>query len=567
MAYQQLKEAVDAHQKDESLILADSLLALLTNDGDNACPYFDSITYERGEALEFSNRWAEALELYYALMRSAEVNEHWALLAETQLSAARVHESIGRGPDCLRYLNLARDNIKSHNLGPANSRFHVRFASYHRIHDSRDTAYQYALKAIELGREYNRYRSELDGNLVAGITSPDPEKAIGHLQDAARMYLKRGSFLGASWQKSSIASKYVLLDRFSEAHLELDSAFYYLSQTQVDSISYYDYIYRLYDRRAYIFTKENKFDSAFHYQGIARSAEQLTGDRANQTAISEREIAFAIEREQQKVAFEQQRSRLLGGVLIAGGLALIFLLFLLFNNRRKRREIALQNEIIGTQNSELNTAVERQRTLIYEIHHRVKNNLQLVMSLLTLQGRQAESTNVQQQLDQMANRVRSIALIHEQLYQTEEFADLHLPTYMERLAKHFASLPDDGRRFDLQLDIIDTRLNLETVMPIGLICAELIGNSLKYARRDQEKLKLNVSIQPTENSASISAYLLKYQDNGPGYPEGTLSSKIGSMGRLLIQSMTRQLRASNESFNDHGAVFKLVFQEKVVSNS
>ncbi|MEL6805002.1 MAG: sensor histidine kinase, partial [Bacteroidota bacterium] len=394
----------------------------------------------------------EALELYYDLIRRTEANRHWGLMAETQLSVARAHESIGRGGDCLRYLRAARNNIKSHELGPANSRFHVRYASYQRIFASRDTAYQYALQAIQLGRKYNRYRSELDGNLVAGITSPDVETAIRHLQNATQMYLKKDNALGASWQKGSMSTKYLSLGQFQAAHRELDSSFYYLRQANVDSISYYDYIYRLYDRRAVLFTQENKFDSAYHYQGLAREAEQLTGDRANQTVISEKEIAFAIEKQQQKLAFEQQRYRILRWVLIIGGLSLVFLSYLLYNNRKKRQEISRQNAIIGQQNSDLSIAVDRQRTLIYEIHHRVKNNLQLVMSLLTLQGRRADTTATQLQLEQMANRVRSIALIHEQLYQTEEFADLHLPTYMERLAQHFASLPGDGGRFDLHLD-------------------------------------------------------------------------------------------------------------------
>ena len=202
----------------------------------------------------------------------------------------------------------------------------------------------------------------------------------------------------------------------------------------------------------------------------------------------------------------------------------------------------------------------RQSLLISEVHHRVKNNLQLVMSLLTLKGRKIPEAHVQVHFDDLASKVNSIALIHEHLYRAEAFDQVNLRDYLRELSNHFQALQHDPQPFAIHLEAEALLLNLETVLPLGIIVAELISNSLKYARLPDEPLTLSISVQQQQYQ-----YFFRYQDNGPGYPGGTLTPKPDSMGGMLISSMVRQLLAESRTHNAEGAVFTLSFREKPIS--
>ncbi|MCB0640160.1 MAG: sensor histidine kinase, partial [Phaeodactylibacter sp.] len=277
----------------------------------------------------------------------------------------------------------------------------------------------------------------------------------------------------------------------------------------------------------------------------------------NQEAISQKEILFNIEKEQEKVQFERQRSLYLRSGLVLLAVLLAILIFLLLINIKRKRFIARQKDLISNQNKDLNNSLHRQSLLLTEIHHRVKNNLQLIISLLDLQGRRGEGTLRQHHLQELADKVYSIALIHEQLYRSGELEKIELKSYFEEIVTHFRARRTSGD-FQIELDIMPLKLNLETAFPLGVICTELISNSLKYARTDQQ-LKLSLSLLP-----EAADYQFCYQDNGPGYDAGCLQQRDG-LGAMLIHSMVRQLQADSTTDNNKGARFCMVFREKQVA--
>lgn len=560
VSYQRLFKSVDAHEAVYALALADSLIQVVQARGQEDCPLYLWILFEKGEALEFNSKSEEALGLYYKVVRAAEKSADWELVAEAYISIARTHETIGRPNDCLRNLMAAREIIEQHQLYAVSSRFAVRHASYHRIYDNRDSARYYAAMAINLGKQYRVQRSELDGLLLLGMLTEDLDQSVHYFEKAVNICLERKAFYGAAYQQLNIARRYHDAGKLEKVAEALSLAYDYASQMSENYPGYYGVYYRLHDAKRMLFEEHGMVDSAYQYYKKSMEAERLSEIRINQQEINQQETAFALEKEQAKLDFEQQRSSYLRWGLVLMGLLLVAMAAGHFNNERKKRFIAKQNKLIAAKNEALRESLRRQSTLLSEVHHRVKNNLQLVMSLLTLKGSKIPEANMQIHFDDLSTKVHSIALIHQQLYRTEAFDKVNFRDYLTELTNHFVALQSDDQPFSIQLEAEEILLNLETVLPLGIICSELISNSLKYARLPDRPLFLNLSVQKTADN-----YTFRYQDNGPGYPDNTLKHKPNSMGGLLISSMVRQLKAESNTYNQDGAVFTLSFQEKPVS--
>ncbi len=560
-SFQKLTEYIDAFEPVTAITLADSLIDVMENNDLQDCPLYLWILYEKGEALELLRNESEvALKIYYEIVRKGETARNWEIVAETYISIARIHEIIGRPKDCLRNLNEARKIIEKHKLHAVFSRFAVRNASYHRIYDNRDSARVYAVQAIQYGKDYNVQRSEVDGNLLMGILTEDLEKSVDFFQEAVNIYLKREAYYGAASQKTNIATRYIRAGFPEKAISHLEQAKIYAHKVPENYNGYYSIIQRVYDLWRQAFEAQGKQDSAYVYLKKSTEAGQQADIRVNQQKISEQEIAFAIEKEQAKLQLEQQRSYYLRWGMVLMTILLVGMILAHFNNVKKKQYIAKQKDLISKQNEELNASLHKQSLLLSEVHHRVKNNLQLVMSLLTLKGRKIQDANIQVHFDDLASKVHSIALIHEQLYRAGEFDEVDLNTYLRDLTNHFQSLQNDDEPFLLNLETSDVQLNLETVLPLGIICSELISNSLKYARQPNRQLTLNLTIEKDQDQFEFT-----FLDNGPGYPNNSLKHKPNSMGGMLINSMVRQLRGTCETKNKDGAFFSMKFREKEVS--
>ena len=171
-------------------------------------------------------------------------------------------------------------------------------------------------------------------------------------------------------------------------------------------------------------------------------------------------------------------------------------------------------------------ALENNKMLVKEIHHRVKNNLQVVSSLLNLQSRFEQDDTVLQAINTGKYRVQSMSLLHQSLYLNEDLNSIHIKKYFEDLAKSIVKgYPLFGKEVKLELDIEDIQLDVDTVVPLGLIANELITNSLKYAYDDIEDCKLDFSIKEADGMIRLIV-----KDNGQGIKFTELPEKSNSLG-------------------------------------
>jgi two-component sensor histidine kinase len=199
--------------------------------------------------------------------------------------------------------------------------------------------------------------------------------------------------------------------------------------------------------------------------------------------------------------------------------------------------------------------------LLKEIHHRVKNNLQTVSSLLSLQSESISDKSAFDAVQESKNRVASMALLHQKLYQGENLAAIEMRDYFETIGSTIIdSFGKKAENIALDIDMSEIELDVDTAVPIGLITNELITNSIKHAFPDQEKGQIRITLQQDENG------LLKLliADNGRPAAGEAVSKKDSGFGSLLIQLLTTQLGGTLKTSTEKGTstVIRFPLQQK-----
>ena len=230
-------------------------------------------------------------------------------------------------------------------------------------------------------------------------------------------------------------------------------------------------------------------------------------------------------------------------------LVLILLLVLLIFMKRShdaKRKIAI---FMSAEN-------ERQAILLQEVHHRINNNLQIISSLLSLQASNAESDKLRQYLEQSQNRIHSLSVLHELLFENNSPLLVNMDQYLRKIvAYHEDILKALPLNVEVNLDIINSSFPTKIAVPIALILNELLTNAIKYAFKENPTGKITIIL----SNLSENNFLLFVKDNGCGFPD---SSQIrpDSVGLRLVNIMSRQIGGTLTSINASGAQFELHFK-------
>lgn len=205
---------------------------------------------------------------------------------------------------------------------------------------------------------------------------------------------------------------------------------------------------------------------------------------------------------------------------------------------------------------QIKASLAEKEVLLKEIHHRVKNNLQVISSLLKLQSRYIQDTRVIEMLKESQNRVRSMALVHEQLYQSKDLSKIDFAEYIQNLAHNlFQAYEIDAKGVNLQTNIAPCSLNVDTAVPCGLIINELVTNSLKYAFLNKEQGEIKIDFSLENNRVCV----LVVSDSGIGFPQELDYRNARTLGLRLVVSLVNQLRGTIELLETVGTTFKITF--------
>lgn len=226
----------------------------------------------------------------------------------------------------------------------------------------------------------------------------------------------------------------------------------------------------------------------------------------------------------------------------------------------KDRFVTVFEDISNRRISEdkIKASLKEKEVLLQEIHHRVKNNMQIISSLLNLQTRYVGNDKVALDvLKESQNRVTTMAMIHEKLYQSNDFMNIDIGSYIEKLVKDLLysyAIPKGRIVPNIYSD--DIQLNIETSIPCGLIISELVSNSLKYAFPDDRIGEILISLRATDNG-----YILTVGDDGIGLPENFDYTNTDSLGLELVNNLVDQIDGTIQLDNSSGTKFVIKFHE------
>ena len=200
-------------------------------------------------------------------------------------------------------------------------------------------------------------------------------------------------------------------------------------------------------------------------------------------------------------------------------------------------------------------SLDEKQVLLKEVHHRVKNNLQVIQSLLRMQAREVKGSALEPLLRESQNRIRSIALIHEQLYKQDDFAEIDFADYLNQLLRQlFHTFDLKNLNVTSSIDFQDIYLSLTKAIPCALITNELVTNSLKYAFQGKSEGKIFI------NAYRKNGWLtLIIKDNGAGFPKGLDIEASETLGLKVVRTLTRQLGGEMEISSNGGVEFRLSF--------
>jgi pentatricopeptide repeat protein len=382
----------------------------------------------------------------------------------------------------------------------------------------------------------------------------DYEKAIEYYKQSEKYSIESNNSFNLISTYNSLAIVYKELKKYNEAKIYSEKSIAISKQIGALEREMFchetmaDVLFSMGDYK-------NAYQSFKNYSIIKDSL--FTSDKND--AIAEMQAKFDVEKNQQNVKeIELQkkidnetnsRQRLLLIIIIIVILISLLFTMILFRNKQK------VNSLLEQKNAAIQANLEQKEVMMGEIHHRVKNNLQMVSSILDLQARDLTDEKSMRVIEDSLSRINAISLIHQRLYQSDNIRGIKINTYLQELAfdilKNFTPT-SQSNPIVLQCQIDDLDMDLESAIPIGLITAELITNACKYAFTSIEKPEIKIALNKQNN-----ILILTVTDNGVG-KQASVNESGTSFGTKLIKSLSRKLRAEiNENSSEKGTVIQL----------
>ncbi|MBO0340797.1 MAG: histidine kinase dimerization/phosphoacceptor domain -containing protein [Bacteroidota bacterium] len=441
------------------------------------------------------------------------------------------------------------------------AKYHSKVGNYLRLDDSAPTALSELKKANSyLGvymndistqkSESDIFQSELlqaeiEGNIAkCHVMLGEYEQALPLLETSIETLKKSPNNNDQSEVVENtlyLAEANLQMDRFSEAKKYLDVEFENITVLQTikkNSLlaAFYDKVENYKNASIYYKRNERIKDSLAKKQS-ALIKQQLVTIVANedlensQRLIDEQKRINELNRSEMKA--KDERINLVFVSLIFTLLGFAGLVYAYLKSIKNQRLIAEQKHIIE------NSLVEKD-SLLKEIHHRVKNNLQMVSSLLSLQTKNTRSKAAIEALEEGKSRVKAMALIHQKLYQNDDLSVIEMQGYIESLINSVQSVyKKGGHNISITIDAEGTELDIDRAIPFGLILNELVSNSFKYAfPENDENGKIYIHLRKNGDQGYF-----EYTDNGIGLPEDTDERAHSSMGIRLINRLVNQLQS------------------------
>ncbi|WP_298507918.1 sensor histidine kinase [uncultured Kordia sp.] len=399
----------------------------------------------------------------------------------------------------------------------------------------------------------------------------------------ARM-LKNEKKLDSAYYYLEAASKVQLGRRGKRFHGYLNQIkgdFWATKENPANAIKYFEKAYNIWDELnvlkdkqytakalSHFYNEINQPRAAYKYLETYAAIKDSAFSRQNVEEIKELELTYEFEKQQykdsiqnaetlavldlqQKNELQQERhvQQILLGLFV---LALALGGFAYYAYQRKKKT----SKVLDEKNKIIEKALQEKQLLLKEVHHRVKNNFQIVSSLLELQTKGIEDEKALNLANEGKNRVKSMALIHQKLYQNDTGL-INFDEYIQTLVKELSYMYASEKKVKTNISTENMQFDVDTAIPLGLIVNELITNAYKYAFEAAKDNELNISI----NKVNEDEYKLVVADNGKGLDDAIDLAKVKSLGLRLVRRLTKQLQGNFLLNNEDGASFEITFKD------
>ena len=387
----------------------------------------------------------------------------------------------------------------------------------------------------------------------------------GDLKSAARDY---NSVLEALPKGSDDQTRAMALVNRGECYRlagDLDSSVVSLREAiaLADGMGIKDQLLYGHDQLAQTFEKMGLLDSALANHKLAAAWKDSIFNEEKSAQIAELQERYDSQKKDLEIEKNQaalERSDLQNKALAGGAFLLLLAGVFAFRAYQTKKK---SSERLAQQNSIIERALSEKELLLREIHHRVKNNLQVISSLLSLQSRKINDEKALEAVTASRNRVKSMALIHQNLYKEDDLTGIDIADYVSKLVNSLiGSYKINEDQITVATDIQSMSLDVDTTIPLGLILNELITNALKYAFPEGESGTICVRLAEAHGSLE-----LEVRDNGVGYhPNAEKEKESSSFGFNMIDAFCKKLKAEWEVMNDNGTVVKMKIQKYKLSS-
>jgi two-component system, sensor histidine kinase PdtaS len=311
-------------------------------------------------------------------------------------------------------------------------------------------------------------------------------------------------------------------------------------------------LFQVYGCLEYYYKLKNNRDSSYYYSVRRNEIDDLLENLRSENLVFELEKDFQTESNQYLLEEERSKNQQLRLILILILMSIVVIISISYLFIRQKsdsnRVLQLQKEEIDDKNKEISNALAMKESLLKEIHHRVKNNLQVVSSILNLQSRNVHDEEALRILEEGKERIRAIALIHNQLHLNNDSAYVEMGAYLNKLISQMGeSFSSYNKNIEVRVNVEEINLAIDYAVPVGLIMCELLSNSYKHAFAKQKEGLIEIELK--NNQDKDLNYELLVRDNGIGYDGETEFLEQSSTGVEIISAFIQQLDAKYTYLN------------------
>jgi two-component sensor histidine kinase len=377
--------------------------------------------------------------------------------------------------------------------------------------------------------------------LKNGLLSEGGSTMAYALSEMIEYFIRSGQYARAAKYTGLLKSTSV---KFSRKRAEYKA---YLFMFKTDSAQK-KYLSAIENYRHYNFLKDSLYD--------LEKTKQVEELKIKYESDQKEQNITALEKNNSLQQENVKRADSIRNISISGAVVLLIFIILLYKSYRLNMA---KNSAINLKNEALNRLVTDKEWLLKEIHHRVKNNLQIVTGLLQRQSAYIDNDEALAAIQNSENRMHAIALIHQKLYQSESLDLISMPEYIEEMIQHLKDSCALENRIVFEKHLAAISLDVAQAVPLGLILNEAITNAIKYAYKADENGIIYITLVNNEGKLNQ----LTIADDGPGLPEGFDLNKVDSLGINLIRGLSKQLGGSVAFSSEQGCTINIIFETEI----